>query len=83
MRIEILHVRDSDGGCEHRVIVDGTPVDDVVVETVDPGRGHMLSDWDEYTDDVRKAKDYSPEFRAMVVAERVEARESKYIEEED
>ena len=46
--IEILHVRDSDGGCTHAVYVDGVETDDVTVADVDPGRGWEREDWQEH-----------------------------------
>lgn len=44
--IEVLHVRDSDAGCEVQVFVDGVRVE-VTMEDVDPGRGHLRSEWNE------------------------------------
>lgn len=76
--IEILHVRDPDSGCEHRVFLNGKD-HEAFIEDVDPGAGYEREGWDEYTELVRE-QSYSPEFRNAVVAERDSAAEhSQYI----
>lgn len=82
MIIEILHVRDSDGGCEHVVFIDSEAGHTVHVETIDPGRGYLLSDWDEHTGYVDTNDDLTEPFRDAVVAERNEVRTSTYIEDD-
>ena len=48
MSIEVLHVRDADGGCTHAVYVDGVETNEVTVGDVDPGRGWERADWQEH-----------------------------------
>lgn len=81
-KVEILHVRDPDGGCEHVAFVDGERVDSITVEDVDPGRGYLLSDWREATEWVETGADYTEAFRDAVVAERNDAESNQYIEED-
>lgn len=76
--IEILHMRDPDGGCDLYVYVDGVLRSDVVVEDVDPGRGWDAEDWDEDTACVPTG--YTDAFRRAVVDARESAKDSGYIE---
>lgn len=78
--VEILHVRDPDGGCDITVLVDGERVQYEEV-TVDPGRGHDRADWLENIEHVRANDDLTPGFRALAVAELEAASSSKYIED--
>ena len=53
MKIEILHYRDPDRGCDIYVYVDGVETDpytEIAYVNVDPGRGHDVEDWDETTE---------------------------------
>ena len=52
MRIEIVHIRDSDEGCDLVVFVDGVKVDPGAIEetNIDPGRGWTLDEWRESRD---------------------------------
>lgn len=80
MRIEVLHGRDPDAACELTIFVDGERVAIFVEEDVDPGAGHDVESWDEHTDYVAGQAQYSQAFRDAVVAERVAARGSQYVE---
>lgn len=79
MNVELLHVRDSDGGCYIEVWVDGHKVP-FTEENVDPGRGHEVGDWYESIEYTARAEGYSPEFRAAALAAQVESLDSKYID---
>ena len=82
MRIEILHTREADGGCEVDVYIDGQPVrDDVTVQDVDPGRGYPLEDWQETTAFIEADPTLSDAFKAAVLAARdAEEEDSEFIE---
>lgn len=82
MRIEILHTRDPDAGCDFTVFIDGERVDKFEVADIDPGRGYLRSDWDEHTEWITNESDYSPAFRDAVLAARTEYASSEYIEED-
>lgn len=96
MKIEILHVRDPDGGCDHTVFVDGALVEgwdvvdgewvkvgDLTVEDVDAGRGYTREDWEENLQATRDAEGYSDAFRAACVEAMGDPPGGKYIEGED
>lgn len=82
--LEILHGRDPDSSCELSPYVNGVGLDqgNFDVEDLDPGWGYELSDWEDHTEWVRTA-DYSPSFKAAVVANRDEvASYSQYIDKD-
>lgn len=81
MRIEILHVRDSDSDCEMRVWIDGerVPSEDVFIEDVDPGRGYTKEDWDENIEYTRNHENMSPDFKAAALAMLEGNADNKYI----
>lgn len=83
-RIEILVVRDPDDGNDVMVYVDGE-LRIVTLETVDPGAGYSLSDWEAGTDALAQRTDYSPDFAQAVIDAREEAVENypQYITEEE
>lgn len=81
-RLEVLVIRDPDGGTDVEVFIDGEPWA-YAEEVVDPGRGHVRSEWDEHTASVEAEEDYSPAFKAAVLAARAEASDSKYIEDDE
>jgi len=80
--VEVLVERDPDGGTDVTVFLDGVRVTAWTEETVDPGRGHLRSEWDEHTANVEADEDYSPAFKAAVVSARADAAGSKYIEDD-
>lgn len=82
--VEILHNRDSDGGCEHAVFVGGVRVENfhLTVIDVDPGRGYTKSDWLENIEWVRNNANLTPAFRELAVANLEECTDNKYIEED-
>lgn len=49
-RLEVVIVRDPDGGTDATTFVDGVQVDDYDEYIVDAGRGHTYSDWIESRD---------------------------------
>lgn len=55
-KVQIIHSRDPDMGCEHSVYVDGVKLDDTgyEVEDIDPGAGAERADWNERIADARK-----------------------------
>jgi hypothetical protein len=79
MKIEILHERDPDSGCDITVWIDGVEVVADVVD-VDPGRGYESEDWDEsaaYA--VADERERSYAFKSAVSAAFDQASGSKYI----
>lgn len=80
MKIQIIHSRDPDSECFHRIFVDdvelkhwaGTLPDGVTVEIedLDPGRGYDDADWDERTADA----DDGTAFGAALAADLAELR---------
>ena len=78
--IEVLHERDPDSECSVRVFVNGVETTSFMVD-VDPGRGHLLSDW-------RESKEYAvenaaTEASAAAVAEAYDAgEENQYVEDD-
>lgn len=85
MKIEILHVRDPDGGCDHTVFVDGLAIEHpaLSVEDVDAGRGYTREDWDESTEwFLDQHPSASEAFKAAVLAAREDPPGGKYIEED-
>ena len=82
-QVEVLVERDPDGGTDVTVFLDGVQVTGWTEETVDPGRGHLRSEWDEHTASIEADEDYSPAFKAAVLSARADAAGSKYIEDDD
>lgn len=94
MRIEILHERDPDSGCDITVWVDGVEIavgDDATwvhgipvqtdVVNIDPGAGHTSEDWDESRDfDVADERGRSFAFKSAVAQAYDQASDSKYID---
>lgn len=81
-RTEVLHVRDSDGGCDIEVWTDGQRQTPVQVEDVDPGRGYTRRDWDESTVAVGKEPTYSEPFKVAVTEARDQHADNRYIDQE-
>jgi hypothetical protein len=80
-RLEVLVERDPDGGTDVTLFVDGVRTE-YDGEVVDPGYGHMRSEWDEHTKDV-PTLGYSEAFTAAVLEARAQWSDSKYIEDDD
>jgi hypothetical protein len=70
VKLEILHTRDSDGGCYLDVYIDGEPVTEFRVQDVDPGRGYDIADWRETTEFVAADETLTEAFRGAVVTAR-------------
>jgi len=81
MKVEVLHYRDPDSSCDITVWIDGKLVD-CTVEDIDPGRGYMMSDWEERIRDNRENTTYSEPFRQAVDEALEAASGSKYIEDD-
>lgn len=81
-RIEILHVRDADMGCEHAVWIDGEPATNVTIdiEDIDPGRGYVREEWMERAEPGYGPTDRSPAFQDAVRAAVLENAENTYID---
>lgn len=77
--VEVLTIRDPDGPTQVHVFYDGVEITPTE-HHVDPGYGYALSDWRAGTEHVRRATGYSDAFRDAVVAARIEAEDSSYIE---
>ena len=77
--IEILVVRNPDGPTVCHTFVDGERGHHATVEVVDVGAGALLSDWHGHTDAVKSCGICSPEFAALVAAEREAVAGSHYI----
>lgn len=80
MVIEIIHQRDPDDGCHHRVFVDGLEVTDVTVADVDPGRGHDARQWHDTTRALAADDTRTEAFRAATTEARDQAASSDYID---
>lgn len=77
-KVEILHERDPDEGCFHTVWVDGTKTDAWSEWNVDPGRGHVASEWVPAIEDINAS---TPEVAEAIRGAYVEAAEnSPYVE---
>lgn len=80
MKVEVLHHRNSDSGCDLRVFVDGVEVG-FTLESVDAGAGHERAEWNESLLHTAGNAELSEAFRVASVDARVsEAEYSKYIE---
>lgn len=79
-QVEVMHDRDPDGYCTIRVWVDGVEVD-AYEESIDPGAGHMRSEWDEHTESVRTSG-RTAEFVEAVAEARDAAASSPYVMED-
>lgn len=82
-KIEVLIVRDPDGGTNLTIWVDGVESNDYVEQVIDPGYGHQRSDWNEGTESIRNDESLSAGFRETVVAEREAWADNKYIEDDE
>lgn len=77
MRIEIVHSRDSDAGCETRLFIDGVEHGFEQV-TIDPGYGHDFCD---YADTFAgKIASSSPAVAEIVYEDALYALDSEYVE---
>jgi hypothetical protein len=72
-RVEVIHDRDSDGGCDVAVYIDGKEVEFTFFD-IDPGRGHIRSEWDEET--TSSIAGASPDVAVIVKALRDDAAEN-------
>jgi hypothetical protein len=81
-KVELLITWDSDGGGTLRMFVNGVETAGYAEEWVDPGRGHMLSEWRGHNREVEADEDYSPAFKEAVLAARDEAEKSSYVEDD-
>lgn len=81
MSVEIRASWHTDEGGFLTVYVDGVRTE-ATIEWIDPGRGYQTSSWREHTESVLLDVDYSPAFRDDVVAARLEAEYSQYIEDD-
>lgn len=77
--IEILVERDPDSCDVVTVFVDGVRTDEYAEHVVDPGAGHLLSEWRESTEWVRTKSGYSPAYVEAIIKARDEAEDSSYI----
>lgn len=89
MKIEILHTRSPDYGCEHTVFVDGVMLaqfnridtaTQVLIESVDAGAGHDAESWQESTKIIANDTSYSEEFKALLVHTRNDPPGHEYID---
>jgi hypothetical protein len=79
--IEILHVRDPDGGCDTTVWIDGVPqATGVTIEDVDAGRGYTREYWDERIAETQEAP-YTEGFKAALLSALDDPPGDQYIEE--
>lgn len=77
-RIEICHSRDSDGGCDIQVFLDGQRADNVEVATIDPGWGYEFGD---YADTLATMiASSTPEVARILYEDAVYALGSRYVE---
>lgn len=76
-KIEVLHSREPDSGCEITVWLDGE-LAGFDCEDIDPGRGYSREDWDRRTEEPQG--DRSPAFTAAVRDALEQASDSKYID---
>jgi hypothetical protein len=87
MKIEILHLRDPDSECYHRVFIDGVEIDDTDVDLVDidPGRGWMRDEWDyrivEAEAEALNPRRRTQQFADAVLDELQATRDNPFIEE--
>jgi hypothetical protein len=79
MKIEILAHRNPDGPGSLDVFIDGVKVDDYAEHWVDPGAGHMLSEWRETRASMAGDERLSPAYRAAVVQAMADVENSEYI----
>jgi hypothetical protein len=77
-RIEILTVRDPDESTVVRMFIDGVEVEGYAEVSVDPGAGHMLSDWRASQAEIL-AGDYSEGFKTAALAAYEEEEGSEYV----
>jgi hypothetical protein len=82
-RIEILTVRDPDGPTYVQMFVDGVETSGYTEYDVDAGAGHMRSDWDATTAEIKADEALTPAFKAAVLAARAEPPGRKYIVDDD
>lgn len=78
-RIEVLTVRDPDGGTNVALFVDGVRASAYTEEAIDVGWGHQRSEWDAHTKAIEDDEGYSPAFKAAVLSAREDWSDSKYI----
>lgn len=81
-KIEVLTVRDPDGGIDVRMWIDGVETTDYAEEVVDAGAGHMRSDWVERTLWIRNNEELSPAFRTAAEIAREDPPGGQYIEDD-
>lgn len=79
--VEVLYVRDPDAGTDVRVWLDGQEIP-FREEGVDPGYGHLRSDWEMGTAAIRADEKLSPSFRDAVISARNAWATSKHIEQD-
>lgn len=86
-RVEILHERDPDSSCDISLYLDGrliTYKDTAYVEeSVDPGAGGSLSDWNEHIAVLAADEGLSEAFRAAAIGANNRGAESPYLDDED
>lgn len=80
-RVEVLVECDPDSAGTVRVFIDGVEVQ-AEDHWVDPGRGHMLSEWREYTRYLATSGELTPAYRDAVVDARDQVEKSAYIEDD-
>lgn len=81
-KIEVLTVRDPDGGTDVTIFVDGVESHEYIDYGVDAGAGHMRSDWEQTSREIAADEDLTPAFKAAVLAARAAPPGAKYIEED-
>jgi hypothetical protein len=80
IKIEIIHGRDPDSSCGHTVFLNGVRFDNAEIVDLDPGRGWLREDWDEFKESALATG--TPAFREALAAEFEAFDGSKYIEED-
>lgn len=62
MKIQLIHLRDPDNECTLIVFADGqrVPIGDVSEDDIDPGRGHLRSDWNDRLYDALQDVEMAP-----------------------
>lgn len=85
MKVQIIHSRDPDSECYIEVYLNGVKLSpaDVVIEDIDPGRGHTWEDnWKDRLDEAMAERDRNPHVEYL--ADRFQAllagAESQYVE---
>jgi hypothetical protein len=86
-RVEILHERDPDSSCDVSLYLDGRLITykdtSYVEESVDPGAGGSLSDWNEHIAVLEADEGLSEAFRTAAVEANNRGAESPYLDDDE